>query len=280
MAEAFPYRVNPALNAQGQLQYLVDLVEHDDDAKPVSLPSVLAGGWAPLLIDEELDVTAAAKLGVTPAFQADAAVNRRVMVWDGIVGQYFSSLTGAFVRRTLWGIGFRTILSYTKIDVAADVNVSIVAAKAEVNSLKVEYEIRSIGLGRHEMAKVLREIPPVGRFGVDIHSKLKSLKLSMTDSLTETLKDPIKAREVLMPIEVELSKPLKFNGPLDEAQAWRFAMKRIAVGQDLNVALQHLAQAQAWKRVDADLLKTIYHEFLSGQDKPSPSDQARAKAWL
>ncbi len=279
MAE-FP--INPALQ-DGRLVHLVDIVGKPN-AFPVPRPAVEVDDAGKPVWDTETksrvrSAEVYARLGIGPAFSAHTTVNHSMMVLETQVGLWaFSEDPGAIVIKTFWGIGLRMALTFTAFEGAADLNIGLLAAHVETSGMRVSYQIESIGLGRKELAGVLREFPVLGKFDIDAHNKLYSVRTKLVAGLIAQLQTPA-AAELLQPTIVDLSTA-PIADTLQEAAERRFVMQSIAAKLSLQDTLARIGKNGRWTKVRRAEVQKLYLAHTGGASSPTPAHVSEASNWL
>ncbi len=279
MAGEFP--IDPSLDELGRIRALVPLL--GNAARPVPLPA-LDGAWDIDFDARNRSSEVSAKLGVSALLATESRVNRTTAIWDALVGKRAildSPAPDTVIYETFWGIGLRILLTFRSTDVSLDASIAVVAATAEVHSLEVQYEIRSIGLGPRELAFILRRLPPLGRFDMTSYTVLETARQSLKESLMTGLNDP-NAAQRLRPALIKMAAT-PFTNELDEAAEFRFTMQGIAAGLGLAATLARAsgnAGAGAWKSIRPKSVDKIYRDLVGGEGPPDSKARTTARQWL
>jgi hypothetical protein len=276
---AFEFPVDPTLDKEGRLQALVPLLPAPESARPVELRE-LDGVWDFDFNSRSGATGAYAQLGVSAAFTTNSSLESRTLVWDALVGKrepLENPTPTSVIFETFWGIGLRVVVTFKTLDTKANVNIGMLAAKAEYHAMDVQYEVHSIGMGGADLATLLRKVPPLNRFDMTTYSLLDEVCGTLVKQLSSVLSGDLgEARKKLRPALVKLSVS-PFTDDFDAAATYRFTLERIEAGLTLR---QMLSQLGGWKNVTEAGCTKVFREFAGGSDVPDEAARARARDWL
>jgi hypothetical protein len=228
-----------------------------------------------------MSTSAAAQLGVSAVFSAATTVNSATLIWDAMVGKdavLEDPTPNSVIHQTFWGVGLRVALTYLTTDISAAASAAVVAANAEFKSVDVQYEIHAIGLGPAELARILRTLPPLGKFDLSTFAQLEDVRTALKDALMKRLPKSGDPKSVLRPVVVSLSAS-PFSDAIDDAAAYRFTMQCLESGLTLAETLAYLPKS-GWTTVQAPRVTEIYKSVAGTVETPTPAVRAEARAWL
>lgn len=271
--------IDPALDEQKRIRSLVPLLGKDSSF-PVE-PPALNGVWDIDVEVKAMSTSAAAQLGVSAVFSASTTVNSTTLIWDAMVGKNAvldSPTPTSVIYETFWGVGLRVGLTYLTTDISASANVAVVAANAEFKSVDVQYEIHAIGLGPAELARILRTLPPLGKFDLSTFAQLEDVRLGLKDALMKRLPSSGDPKVVLRPVAVKLSAS-PFSDAMTDAVAYRFTMQCLEAGLTLAETLAYLPKSDM-RTVQAGRVTEIYKSIAGTTETPTPAMRSAARTWL
>lgn len=209
------YPVQPALLESGALVSLTQFLDEGE-----SRPVMLEGDDQPFksfrISSEQISLSVASKLDVSAVFKGSFKYSDIGLVFDAVAftDKYLTDGSDKPVVMTRWGAGMRVALKVTNIEGSLSANFGAVAAAAELNRARANYEILGLGLGLEALAEVLDNLPPLGEFGLEAYSKL-------TQGVYASLKNYItnhQAEITAVPIAVGLREALETD-PLVQARS-------------------------------------------------------------
>lgn len=271
-----PLPVDPTLDASGALAALVPYVG-EQGAKPVPLDpndDVLKGNFD--VVYDDLSVSLAASLSLSPIFSGQASGASRAIYFDAMTHvpkpAAGSSATPG-ITQTYWGVGLRICLLVSTFDAKMKGGIGIVAASADLGLTSVKYHVQGLGLGVQGLAWVLSGFPAFGSFDAEAYAQIKN---NVIAKLAKFLTDNAKT---LSPqaYAVELNTDIKATN-VEAARPILFAMQRIKDGVSFDDALK-----RAGTTFDSATIRAVYDSYAaSTPDDQGPPKWARQRAddWL
>ena len=267
----------PDLDDRGRIRSLIPLLGDAATAFPQSAPT-----FTPTLgVDfdvkyYETTLQGAATLGLGGLFKVSADGFYQVVIMDTVVGiptRREGLITPDIkIIGTYWGFSVRVAMRVRMLSASADVNVSYLAAAAEVGEAEIQYSVSAVGIDRKIFAKALRGVPLFGKLDYAAFARLQAsldeLKLAMAERLTS---------HPLVPLGVWLREKPFQRDIFAEGRSVRWAMVKLANRMPLKAVLE---RAPAW--VDKECLRRVYHELLGDltDSEVTPEAIEQARQWL
>jgi len=262
------YPINPLRKDDGSF-YSLSLMDNSENLKPLELDE----GENPFaqfnVLQKTLNIQTAADLGISIG-SINGSFKSFCLSYEAML--YTEKITttpiGGKIYGTRWGAGLRVVLKVSDVQSKAKFNFGAIAAAAELNLAKVEYQINGIGISSPSILKVL---PGPGEFNFENYNKIleasDKVKKFMADNSDKLSPEPF---QVFM--SDEINKDI-----YKDSQSVLFAARNVMSRNTLSEAI-----ANAGGRFNPEIITGFYAKMgiLDDVTRPNREDKKEAQSFL